>query len=91
MRLLPWRKPKDEDEKNPWGDEPYLSGWVPGTAPALDLFAMIASISHVQWELARSQGQLWRALAQLGWMYAFLSLLWGFIAWEVMAIKWGLW
>jgi len=74
---LPWRKREPRD--NPWDKAPRLSGWVPGTSPLIDLFALMTSLGRAQWQLAEAQVKLGRILAVVGWCWvllAFLNLYW---------------
>lgn len=80
MRLLPWRKDEPTFDKNPWGDEAYLSGWTPGLSRDLDLFATMASLARTQWELARWLDRLSRAQSRLAFSLMICSLLWTLIA-----------
>lgn len=61
--------------RNPWGGDPILSGWVPGTSERLDLFAMCVSLANSQWELARAQVRLGRMQIVLAFLWVAVSVL----------------
>jgi hypothetical protein len=64
-----------------------LDGWVP-TTPALDLFAMIVSLSHGQAELAGAIVRLARMQVLLAVLWAVLSVLW---SWQSVGKLTGWW